>query len=282
MSTETEDAHDDHHHHLPAVEDWPHGFGEASWWPFVTAIGASGIYVGAALWIIADIVGPLTGPAVLVASVGLFLVGIYGWLYHAFIVNFWTRETSAHGHDSLRWGMIAFLGSELATFGAIFAYYFYFRAGAEWTLPATTPDLVNSLILANTAVLIASSFTLHWAHVALRNDDRKNFLRGMGLTLLLGVVFLGGQALEYFEFIAVYGFTVTQGVYASAFFGLTGLHGLHVMLGVVFLGIVFLRGLLGQYSADKHLSVSTASMYWHFVDVVWVFLVVVLYVGAGQ
>ena len=282
MSTETEDAHDDHHHHLPAVEDWPHGFGEASWWPFVTAIGGSGIYTGVALWILADIVGPLTGPAVLVASVGLFLVGIYGWLYHAFIVNFWTRETSAYGHDSLRWGMIAFLGSELATFGAIFAYYFYFRAGAGWTLPATTPDLVNSLILANTAVLVASSFTLHWAHVALRNDDRTNFLRGMGLTLLLGVVFLGGQALEYFEFIAVEGFTVTQGVYASAFFGLTGLHGLHVMLGIVFLGVVFLRGLLGQYSAEKHLSVSTASMYWHFVDVVWVFLVVVLYVGAGQ
>jgi len=104
----------------------------------------------------------------------------------------------------------------------------------------------------------------------------------MGLTLLLGVVFLGGQALEYFEFIGNYGFTWTQGVYSSAFFGLTGLHGLHVMLGVVFLSIVFVRGIYGQYSADRHLSVSTASMYWHFVDVVWIFLVVVLYVGAGQ
>lgn len=278
--TETDEAHDDHH--LPAVEDWPRGFGEASWWPFVTAIGGAGIYTGIALWIMADIVGPLVGPATLIGSVGLFLVGIYGWLYHAFITKFWTRDTSEHGHASLRWGMIAFLGSELATFGAIFAYYFYFRAGAAWTLPETTPELVNSLILANTAVLIASSFTLHWAHVALRNDDRTNFLRGMGLTLFLGVVFLGGQALEYFEFIGSYGFSWTEGVYASAFFGLTGLHGLHVMLGVVFLGIVFIRGLYGQYSASKHLSVSTASMYWHFVDIVWVFLVVVLYVGAGQ
>ena len=281
MSTETEDGHDDHHH-LPAVEDWPRGFGEASWWPFITAVGGAGIYTGIALWIMADFVGPLVGPAALVASVGLFLVGIYGWLYHAFITKFWTRDTSEHGHASLRWGMIAFLGSELATFGAIFAYYFYFRAGAAWTLPETTPELVNSLILANTAVLIASSFTLHWAHVALRNDDRTNFLRGMGLTLFLGVVFLGGQALEYFQFIGSYGFSWTEGVYASAFFGLTGLHGLHVMLGVAFLGIVFIRGLYGQYSASKHLSVSTASMYWHFVDIVWVFLVVVLYVGAGQ
>ena len=282
MSTETEDGHDDHHHHLPAVEDWPRGFGEASWWPFVTALGAAGIYVGVALWILSDLVGSLTGPAVVAGSVGLFLTGIYGWLYHAFITKFWSRETSEHGHASLRWGMIAFLGSELATFGAIFTYYFYFRSGAEWALPETTPELVSSLILANTAVLIASSFTLHWAHVALRSDDRPNFLRGMGLTVLLGIVFLGGQALEYFEFIGEYGFTYTEGIYGSAFFGLTGLHGLHVGLGVVLLSIVFLRGLYGQYSADRHLSVSTASMYWHFVDAVWIFLVVVLYVFAGQ
>ena len=282
MSTETEDGHDDHHHHLPAVEDWPRGFGEASWWPFVTALGAAGIYAGVALLILSDLVGSLAGPAVIVGSVGLFLTGIYGWLYHAFVSKFWSRETSEHGHASLRWGMIAFLGSELATFGAIFTYYFYFRSGAGWTLPETTPELVSSLILANTAVLIASSFTLHWAHVALRSDDRTNFLRGMGLTVLLGIVFLGGQALEYFEFIGEYGFTYTEGIYGSAFFGLTGLHGLHVGLGVVILGIVFARGLYGQYSADRHLSVSTASMYWHFVDAVWIFLVVVLYVFAGQ
>jgi len=280
MSTETEDGHDDHH--LPAVEDWPRGFGEASWWPFVTALGAAGIYIGVALWIIGDAISPLVGPAAVAGSVGLFLVGIYGWLYHAFITKFWSRDTTENGHDSLRWGMIAFLGSELATFGAIFSYYFYFRAGAAWTLPSTTPDLISSLILANTAILIASSFTLHWAHVALRDGDRTNFLRGMGLTILFAVVFLGGQALEYVEFIGEYGFTWTQGVFSSAFFGLTGLHGLHVGLGTAILGIVFVRALYGQYSAERHLSVSTASMYWHFVDAVWIFLVVVLYVGAGQ
>ena len=282
MSIESEDGHDDHHH-LPAVEDWPRGFGEASWWPFVTALGGAGIYVGVALWILGDLVHPLAGPAAVAGSVGLFLVGIYGWLYHAFITKFWSRDVSEHGSSSLRWGMIAFLGSELATFGAIFGYYFYFRAGSgPWTLPETTPELISPLIIANTSILVASSFTLHWAHVAIRSEDRTNFLRGMGLTVLLGIVFLGGQALEYFEFIGEYGFTWTQGVYSSAFFGLTGLHGLHVMLGVVFLSIVFVRGLYGQYSAERHLSVSTASMYWHFVDVVWVFLVVVLYVGAGQ
>lgn len=282
MSIETEDGHDDHHH-LPAVEDWPRGFGEASWWPFVTALGGAGIYIGVALWILGDLVHPLAGPAAVAGSVGLFLTGIYGWLYHAFITKFWTRDVSEKGSSSLRWGMIAFLGSELATFGALFSYYFYFRAGSgPWSLPETTPELISPLIIANTSILVASSFTLHWAHVAIRSEDRTNFLRGMGLTVLLGVVFIGGQALEYFEFIGHEGFTFTEGIFGSAFYGLTGLHGLHVMLGVVFLGIVFVRGLYGQYSADRHLSVSTASMYWHFVDAVWIFLVVVLYVGAGQ
>jgi cytochrome c oxidase subunit 3 len=279
----TEESHDDGHH-LPAVEDWPRGFGEASWWPFVTALGAAGLYVGAALFIMArgsqPMVGPMVGPAVFVGSVGLFLAGLYGWLYHAFVSHFWSRDHSEKGESKLRWGMIAFLGSELATFGAVFTYYFYIRSG-PWNPEALgLPDLVGSLVLANTALLVASSFTLHWAHVAIRNENRRNFVLGLAVTLLLGVVFIAGQVYEYYEFIVGEGFTITSGIFASAFFGLTGLHGLHVSLGAVLLGIVFVRALAGQYSAERHTSVSTASMYWHFVDVVWVFLVVVLYVGA--
>jgi cytochrome c oxidase subunit 3 len=94
------------------------------------------------------------------------------------------------------------------------------------------------------------------------------------------VVFIGGQIYEYYEFIIHENFTIAEGAYASAFYGLTGLHGLHVSLGAVLLGIVFVRALYGQYDAERHTSVSTASMYWHFVDAVWIFLVVVLYAGA--
>jgi cytochrome c oxidase subunit 3 len=279
----TEESHEDHGHHLPAVEDWPRGFGEASWWPFVTALGGAGIYVGAGLYVLGSgdnaIVGPMVGPGVAIGSIGLFLVGVYGWLYHAFISTFWSREADSSGGASLRWGMLAFLGSEIGTFGALFTYYFFIRSGTTWP-PAGLPDLVNSLVLANTALLVASSFTLHWAHVAIRNENRRNFLLGLGLTLLLGVVFIGGQILEYYEFIVEKGFTLTSGLFASAFFGLTGLHGLHVTLGAVLIGIVFVRGLRGQYSAERHVSVTTASMYWHFVDIIWIFLVVVLYLGA--
>ncbi|KTG10112.1 cox-type terminal oxidase subunit III [Haloprofundus marisrubri] len=278
----TQESHEDHGHHLPAVEDWPRGFGEASWWPFVTAIGGAGLYVGAALYIIASgnsgLLPAMAGPAVFVGSVGLFLVGIYGWVYHAFVSHFWSRDTSANGSLALKWGMVAFLGSELATFGAVFTYYFFIRAGT-WP-PQELPHLLGSLVLANTALLIASSFTLHWAHVAIRRENRRQFILGLIVTLVLGAVFIAGQVLEYYEFIVNEGFTVTSGIFASAFFGLTGLHGLHVSLGAVLLGIVLIRALAGQYSADRHVSVSTASMYWHFVDIVWIFLVVVLYAGA--
>ena len=290
----TDDSTEEHGHHLPAVEDWPQGFGEASWWPFITAIGAAGFYVGAALYVLGhggeQIVSPMIGPAVFIGSVFVFLIGLYGWVYHAFVKHFWSRDTNESGATALRWGMVAFLGSEIATFGALFVYYFFIRAGA-WPpagdeLPELIPmtsslgELMGSLVLINTTILVISSITLHWAHVELRKDNHSRFLAGLGVTLLLGIIFVGGQVLEYYEFIVHHGFTLTGGVFNSAFFGLTGLHGLHVSLGAVLLGIVFIRALFGQYSADRHVSVSTVSMYWHFVDAVWIFLVVVLYAGA--
>jgi cytochrome c oxidase subunit 3 len=282
--TVADDSEDGGHgHHLPAVEDWPRGFGEASWWPFVTAIGAAGIYVGAGLFLLGDVVGEMTGPAAFVGSTLLFLVGLYGWLYHAFVATFWTRAADSQSASKLRWAMILFLGTELATFGAGFVYYFFIRAG-PWP-PGELPELVGSLVLANTALLIASSFTLHFAHTALRKGNRRRFLGLLGVTLGLGVTFIAGQVYEYYEFVVHKGFTVGSGEFsqsfASGFYGLTGLHGLHVTLGAVLIGIVFVRGLLGQYSADRHVSVSTVSMYWHFVDAVWIFLVVALYVGAA-
>ncbi|WP_227355104.1 cytochrome c oxidase subunit 3 [Haladaptatus salinisoli] len=280
--TVTDDSTEEHGHHLPAVEDWPKGFGEASWWPFVTAIGGAGFYVGAALFILGhggnNLVGPTIGPTVFIASTAVFLAGLYGWVYHAFVKHFWSRDTHESGANALRWGMITFLGSEVATFGAGFVYYFFIRTGTWDT--SHLPDLTTNLVLINTALLIVSSITLHWAEVELRKNNRSRFLAGLGATLLLGIVFIGGQILEYYEFIVHHDFTLTGGVFNSAFYGLTGLHGLHVSMGAVLIGIVFARALYGQYSAERHLSVTTVSMYWHFVDAVWIFLVVVLYFGA--
>ncbi|EMA18629.1 cytochrome c oxidase subunit 3 [Haloarcula argentinensis] len=285
MSVSDEHADDGHgEHHLPATEDWPHGFGEASWWPFVTAIGGSGIYVSAALLVLSmgenALVSQTVGAGAMAGSVGLFLVGIYGWLYHAFVSDFWERGTDYHSDKTLKFAMLLFLGSEIATFGAGFVYYFIVRGGEVWT-QAAVPEVFGSLVIVNTLLLIASSVTLHYSHIALRSGNRSRFLKLLGATLLLGVIFIGGQVYEYYEFIVHKGFTVGGGIYSSAFYGLTGLHGLHVTMGAVLLGIVFARGYYGQYSAERHTSVSTASMYWHFVDIVWIFLVVVLYMGAN-
>ncbi len=276
----TEESHEDHGHHLPAVEDWPRGFGEATWWPFLAAIGATGLYVGVALFLLGRgpnaIVAPIVGPAVIIAGVVLFLSGLYLWMYHAFIKAFWSHE-SPTGGSKLKWGMLLFLASDFGTFGAGFGYYFFVRAGS-WT--ANIPDVMSSLVLVNTAVLVASSFTLHWAHVSLHRENRRQFLLGMIVTIVLGICFVGGQAIEYYGFIVREGFTISSGIFASAFFGLTGLHGAHVIFGTILLLIVFLRGAFGQYSSTRDVSISTVSMYWHFVDAVWIFLVVVIYVGS--
>lgn len=269
--------------HFPAVEDWPRGYGEASVWPFVTAIGAAGIYVAAALFVLGavepPVVDPVFGPVAAVAATLLFLVGLYGWTYHAFVKAYW--DTARDG-VSLRLGMLLFLGTEVATFGAGFIYYFVIRSSAWTDLPelVTSGSILSTLVIVNTVVLVLSSVTMHVAHLALRTGNRTRFIRLLGLTLVLGIAFIAGQAYEYYEFVIHKGFTAVQGVYASAFFGLTGLHGLHVSLGAVLLGVVFVRALSGQYDAERHTSVSTVSMYWHFVDAIWVFLVVVLYAGA--
>ena len=266
--------------HIPAPDDWPSGFGEASWWPFVAAFGAALIYGGFGLWVIfqqgAGLGPAVAGPGLIVLGVLVFVGGLYGWLYQGFVAHFWTRPGGA---AKFRWGMILFLGTEVFTFGAGFVYYFFIRVG-PWP-PGELPHLLNSLVAINTVILIASSFTLHFAHTALRDGNRTRFRNLLGVTVLMGIVFVAGQAYEYFQFVVGEGLGLASGPFYSAFFGLTGLHGLHVMLGVVLLGIVFVRGILGQYTPERHTSVSTVTMYWHFVDAVWIFLVTALYVGAS-
>ncbi len=266
-------------HPLPAPDDWPKGFGEASWWPMVAAVGVTSIYAGFGLWLLARAESPLgpeiLGPGFLLFGVVIFLGGLYGWLYQGFIAHFWERDGSA---GKFRWAMILFLGTEIFTFGAGFVYYFFIRAG-PWP-PGELPTLVSSLVLVNTVILVGSSVTLHYGHTALRNGNRKRYKRLLVGTLLLGIVFLAGQLYEYYEFVIGEGLGFASGTFYSAFFGLTGLHGLHVGLGVVLLGILVVRTVIGQYSPEQHTSVSTVTMYWHFVDAVWIFLVTTLYVGA--
>ena len=266
----------------PAGADFPSGKSEASWWPIICVLGTIGLYLGAGLYFFGNgfiaVVPSIIGPIVFYVGVLVFLTGLFGWLYHAFVADFWTRGTDERKPRALRGGMILFLTTDVATFSGGFVYYFAIRGGG-WP-PGEIPGLLSTLLLVNTVVLVLSSFTLHFAHEALKEDNRQRFLSLLASTFVLGVLFVLGQIYEYYEFIIEEGFTISS-VFGSAFYGLTGLHGLHVTLGTILLGILLVRALLGQYSGGRDTSIVTVSLYWHFVDAVWIFIITLLYIGAS-
>lgn len=252
-------------------------------WPILAVIGVVGLYSGAALTLVGlatDIVPPVVGLIIVGGGIIVAIAGLSGWLDQAYVRPYWWRQISERKHESYEATMILFLITDAATFSAGFVYYFFIRVGG-WP-PSNLPDLLSSILLLNTAMLVTSSFTLHVSHQALNEGKRKRFLGLLGATIILGAAFVAGQAYEYYGFIVEKGFTLTSGIFGSAFFGLTGLHGMHVTLGVILLSIVFGRAVLGQYSSSRDTSIETVSMYWHFVDVVWLFLVIVVYFGASM
>jgi len=132
-------------------------------------------------------------------------------------------------------------------------------------------------VLFGTGILVFSSVTMQWGVWRIRKGDRTGLNRAVGLTLILGIVFLLIQAYDYYEFVHEHGFGINSGIYGTLFFTMTGFHGAHVFGGVVGLSIILLRGVAGQFSARHHIAVEAVSAYWHFVDVVWIVLFLTLY-----
>ncbi len=226
---------------------------------------------------------------------------------------------SAQMKRSYVWGMGWFIFSEVMFFGAFFGALFYVRVHslpglsnsadllwpgfeASWPL-MTTPDMaVNGadaqvvgpehamsfpgfakmftwLPFFNTIILLSSSVTVHIAHTALKNDNRKLFNTWLGLTVALGITFLFVQAYEYYEAYHHLGLTLDSGIYGTTFFMLTGFHGFHVFLGTFMLLVMFLRSVLkGHFRHDDSFGFEAASWYWHFVDVVWLGLFIFVYI----
>lgn len=140
--------------------------------------------------------------------------------------------------------------------------------------------LMSWLPLWNTIVLLTSSVTVHFAHTALKNDNRSQFNLWLGITVALGIIFLFLQAEEYIHAYGEMGLTLESGIYGTTFFMLTGFHGAHVTMGTFMLLVQFLRGLKGHFTHDDAFGFEAASWYWHFVDVVWVGLFIFVYVLA--
>ena len=134
------------------------------------------------------------------------------------------------------------------------------------------------LPLWNTIILLTSSFTCHIAHMGILDGNKKKFNLWLGITVALGVIFLFVQFYEYYEAYANFGLTLNSGIYGSTFFMLTGFHGFHVFMGMTMLAIQLFRSLNGHFTADDHFGFEASSWYWHFVDVVWVFLFLFVYI----
>jgi cytochrome c oxidase subunit III len=171
-------------------------------------------------------------------------------------------------------GMLLFIISEVMIFGAFFTAYFFIRVvqGDEW--PAAGTELPVAIAGVNTAVLFSSSLTLHWAETSIKKGNRFGLKAGILTTFLLGLTFLFVQINEYVHI----GFSPHDSAQASIFYGLTGLHGAHVFIGLVLLSMVTIRAFRGHFSPEEHDGVNIPGIYWHFVDVMWLVVYTTVYV----
>ena len=176
--------------------------------------------------------------------------------------------------DAQLLGILLFIVSEAMLFGSFFTAYFFIRAVQDVPWPPEPFSFPVSVALMNTLILVSSSFTMHYALHSIKHGNRTGLQVGLVTTFLMGAVFLGTQINEYFKA----GFSITDGSFASVFYGLTGLHGAHVFVGLTLLAIMNIRTLRGHFTPDAHMGVECAGIYWHFVDVMWIIVFSTVYV----
>jgi len=171
-------------------------------------------------------------------------------------------------------GMLLFIISEIMLFGAFFTAYFFIRVvgEAQW-FPIDGKALPVAIAGVNTAILLSSSFTMHWALGGAKNGNRAAMKAGLLTTLLLGMTFLSVQVNEYFHL----GFAISENAQTTVFYCLTGLHGAHVFIGLTLLTFANIRAFRGHYSPTQHRGVEVPGIYWHFVDIMWIFVFSSLY-----
>jgi cytochrome c oxidase subunit 3 len=172
-------------------------------------------------------------------------------------------------------GIFLFIGSEIMLFGSFFTVYFFDRV-VNHTHPWPPTPFERPVFVAavNTLILVTSSFTMHWATQSVKKGNRAGLQAGMVLTFLLGLTFLLTQVIEYHRI----GFNTSDESFAATFFGLTGLHGCHVAIGLTILLAITIRSFRGHFSPEHHHGVEIGGIYWHFVDVMWIIVYVTVYV----
>nr|YP_010485111.1 cytochrome c oxidase subunit III [Hemidactylus almakhwah]UVW80892.1 cytochrome c oxidase subunit III [Hemidactylus almakhwah] len=256
-------AHQAHTYHM--VDPSP--------WPLTGAVAALMMTSGLAMWFHYNTLIPM--------NLGLILMLLTSYQWWRDII----REGTFQGQHTkpvqkgLRYGMILFITSEVFFFiGFFWAFYHSSLAptpelGGSWPPTGITPLNPFEVPLLNTAVLLASGVTITWAHHAMLSGNRTESIQGLTLTVLLGAYFTLLQAMEYGET----HFTIADATYGATFFVATGFHGLHVIIGTTFLITCLIRQINFHFTTSHHFGFEAAAWYWHFVDVVWLFLYVSLY-----
>jgi cytochrome c oxidase subunit 3 len=169
--------------------------------------------------------------------------------------------------------MLLFIASEVMLFGSFFTAYFFVRVVDSYPWPPPGFELPRYVAGINTAILVTSSFTVHWALQSIRRGNRAGLQAGLVLTFLMGLTFLLTQVVEY----ARVGFATRDNAFTTIFFCLTGLHGAHVFVGLTILLFATIRSFRGHFSAAHHHGVELPGIYWHFVDVMWIVVYTTVY-----
>lgn len=246
---------------------------EFSPWPLTGSISALTLTVGLTKWF------HTTDISCLILGISLVIITIIQWwrdvIREGAYQGFHTSQVIA----GLRWGIILFITSEVAFFFAFFWAFFHRRLaptpeiGCIWPPTGIVPINPFSVPLLNTTVLLASGVTVTWAHHSLIANQRNAAVQSLVLTVALGAYFTLLQAIEYLEA----SFSIADRAYGTTFFVATGFHGLHVLIGTTFLIICLARTINHQFSRTHHFGFEAAAWYWHFVDVVWIFLFLSIY-----
>ena len=250
-----------HHSHDPIPSKWP----------IITAFGAGLLPAG----LVMDAHGMKQGLAILFLGLLITIIGAGRWWGELLRDKFVGKDLS-DADGRLKTSFKLFILSEAAIFGAFFAALFYSRFHAKVWPPAGMPHFDILLPAVNTFILLFSSVTCHFAHMALERGKKEQFVSGVLMTIFLGAIFLCGQAYEY-GVLNGEAFNIKSGIFGTTFFMLTGFHGLHVLMGVVFLNVVYGAAMRGRLSQHQHFPFLAASWYWHFVDAVWIGVFSIVY-----
>ena len=259
----------------------PYHIVRPSIWPLVASVVAGIFAMGMVLYMHDASIGAMKigFKGIVIGVLGILAVMFFWWKD----IIFETVSEKIHNRVTeigMRYGMSLFIASEVMFFVAFFWAFFngaFFPTEAiGFVWPPSNIHIVDptELPLMMTCILLLSGCTVTWAHHAVLNGDRKGLTMGLGLSVLLGIIFLGFQVYEYTHL----NFGFSDSIYSSAFYMATGFHGFHVFVGTVFLWVCWLRAHKGHFDKENHFGFEAAAWYWHFVDVVWLFLFVAVYV----